>query len=183
MVDDGLEGLMRTPRVRVVPYDKAWPSAFEAIKAEIEGVAGDLMIGVEHVGSTAVAGLSAKPCIDMDVVIKDYSVFDQLVARLALIGYVHQGNLGILDREAFDYTEKPHLAQHHLYVCPQNSAELRRHILFRDFLRSHPEAVALYGRVKEEGAQLYPDDIEKYMAHKAPCIEKLYKMCGLVIDL
>ena len=102
MVNYGSKDFVRIPRVRVVPYDEAWPSAFEAIKAEIVGIAGDLIVGVEHVGSTAVAGLSAKPCIDMDVVIQDYSVFDQLVARLALIGYVHQGNLGILDREAFD---------------------------------------------------------------------------------
>ena len=63
---------MRTKKVIVVPYDKAWKSAFEEIKREIELVIGDLIIGIEHVGSTSVEGLSAKPIIDIDVVIKDF---------------------------------------------------------------------------------------------------------------
>lgn len=60
------------------------------------------------------------------------------------------------------------------YVCPQDSAELKRHIAFRDYLRSHPEAVREYSRVKEEGAALYPYDIEKYIEHKSAFIEKIY---------
>ena len=126
---------MRTKKVIVLPYDRAWKSAFEEIKKEIESVIGDLIIGIEHVGSTSVEGLSAKPVIDIDVVIKDYSVFDDVIDKLGSIGYFHEGNLGIEDREAFKYLDKPHLQTHHLYVCPQQSRELHRHITFRDFLR------------------------------------------------
>ena len=125
---------MRTKRVMVVPYDVAWKSAFEEIKTEIEDAIADLIVGIEHVGSTSVEGMSAKPCIDIDVIIKDYTVFDAVVSKLASIGYIHEGDLGIKDREAFKYSDKPHLMTHHLYVCPQNSEELRRHITFRDFL-------------------------------------------------
>ena len=170
---------MRTSRVIVAPYDVAWKSAFEDIKIEIESALGDLIIGIEHVGSTSVKGMSAKPCIDVDVIIKDYTVFDAVVSKLASIGYIHEGNLGIKDREAFKYTDKPHLMTHHLYVCPQNSEELHRHVMFRDFLRSNAEAARKYSSVKETAAELFPNDIDKYIEYKSPCIEELYKQCGL----
>ncbi|WP_294577806.1 GrpB family protein [uncultured Thomasclavelia sp.] len=170
---------MRTTKVIVLPYDKKWKSDFEAIRKEIIDAIGDLIIGIEHVGSTSVEGLSAKPCIDIDVVMKDYSVFNTIVSKLEAIGYIYEGNLGIEGREAFKYFNKPHLQTHHLYVCPQQSKELHHHLTFRDFLRSNPEAVKKYGAVKEKAAQLFPDDIEKYIEYKSPCIEELYKMCGL----
>ena len=170
---------MRTKRVVVVPYDEAWKNAFEEIKAEIEAEIGALIIGIEHVGSTSVEGMSAKPCIDIDVIIKDYSAFGEIVRKLGVIGYIHEGDLGIKDREAFKYADKPHLMTHHLYVCPRDSEELHRHIVFRDFLRRTPEAVRKYSLVKEKAAALFPDEIEQYIAFKAPCIEELYKECGL----
>ena len=170
---------MKTKKVIVLPYDAAWESAFEAIRAEIQTALGDLMLGIEHVGSTSVKGLSAKPCIDIDVVIRDYSVFDAVVQKLDAIEYIHEGDLGIKDREAFKYADKPHLMTHHLYVCPQDSEELHRHIVFRDFLRENPEAVKKYSRVKEKAAQLFHDSIDQYIEYKSPCIEELYKECGL----
>ena len=171
---------MRTTKVIVLPYDRAWKSDFEAIKREIEGAVGDLIIGIEHVGSTSVEGMSAKPCIDIDVIINDYSSFAAVVGGLKSIGYIHEGDLGIKDREAFKYTEKTHLMTHHLYVCPKSSEELRRHIGFRDFLRSNPEAVKKYSLIKEKAARLFPDDIDGYIKYKSPCIEELYQKCGLM---
>ena len=170
---------MRTAKVVVMPYDAAWKSDFEAIKCELEKALGNLAIGIEHVGSTSVEGLSAKPCIDIDVVIKNYSVFDAVVEKLKAIGYVHEGDLGIKDREAFDYSNKPHLQKHHLYVCPEYSEEFHRHITFRDFLRNNHEAAKKYGSIKETAAKLFPNDIDKYIEYKSPCIEELYKMCGV----
>lgn len=170
---------MKTAKVIVLPYDVKWKADFEKIKAEIENAIGQLIVSVEHVGSTSVIGLSAKPCIDIDVVIKDYSVFDAVVSSLAEIGYIHEGDLGIKDRHAFRYTDKPHLQTHHLYVCPQNSAELHRHITFRNFLQNNPDAVEKYSRVKETAAQLFPDNIDKYIEYKSPYIEEIYTLCGL----
>ena len=170
---------MRTGKVVVLPYDMAWQSAFEKIKGELEKAIGDLILGVEHVGSTSVEGMYAKPCIDIDVIIKDYSVFDAVVEGLKEIGYTHEGNLGIKDREAFKYSGKEHLQIHHLYVCPKSSEELHRHITFRDFLRSNPEAVKKYSLIKEKAAELFSDDIDGYIEYKSPCIEELYKECGL----
>ena len=171
---------MQTAKIIVLPYDTSWSSAFEAIKAEIERVLGNLTIGIEHVGSTSVEGMSAKPCIDLDVIIGDYSVFDAVRDKLATIGYIHEGDLGIKGREAFKYADKPHLMQHHLYVCPRDSEELHRHVAFRDFLRSSPEAVRKYSEIKETAARLFPNDIDKYIEYKSPCIEELYRRCGLI---
>ena len=170
---------MRTRKVVVLPYDVAWQSAFEKIKDEIEEAIGDLIIGVEHVGSTSVEGMSAKPCIDIDVIIKDDSAFPAVVDGLSAIGYIHEGDLGIKDREAFKYSGKEHLQMHHLYVCPQYSEELHRHITFRDFLRINPKAVKKYSRIKEKAAELFPNDIDRYIEYKSPCVEELYKECGL----
>lgn len=170
---------MQTKNVIVLPYDPKWKTDFENIKRELESALGSLALHIEHVGSTSVEGLSAKPIIDIDIVIGDYSVFDSVVSRLEAIGYVHEGDLGIKDREAFKYSGKPHLQKHHLYVCPQNSKELLRHITFRDFLRNNPDAAEKYGKVKETAAKLFPDNMDKYIEYKAPCIEELYLLCGL----
>ena len=75
---------------------------------------------------------------------------------------------------------KEHLMEHHLYVCAADCPELKRHLTFRDYLRAHPEAVEEYSRVKQEGAALYPHDIDSYIGHKSPFIEKIYKEAGLV---
>lgn len=171
---------MRTKNVIVLPYDPKWKTDFANIKQELIRAVGDLAICMEHVGSTAVQGLSAKPIIDIDVVISGYSVFDCVVNRLKTIGYFHEGDLGIQDREAFRYSDKPHLQKHHLYVCPRDSKELVRHIRFRDFLRKNPDAVKKYSEVKEKAAKLFPNDIEKYMEYKSSCIEELYSLCGLL---
>lgn len=170
---------MKTKNVFILPYDKQWKVNFETIKNELIEALGDSIVRIEHVGSTSVEGLSAKPIIDIDVVISDYSVFQNIVVKLRNIGYIHEGDLGINDREAFAYTGKEHLQLHHLYACPQNSNELKRHIVFRDFLRRNKSAVIKYGKVKEEAAKLFPQDIDKYLAYKSSCIKELYKQCGL----
>lgn len=170
---------MNKKHVVVMPYDVKWKQAFTNIKSELEAVLGDLALRIEHVGSTSVEGLSAKPVIDIDVVIKDTSILEPVISALAKIGYRHEGDLGIPGREAFKYEGKEHLMKHHLYVCAKDSDELKRHLAFRDYLRSHPEAVKEYSRVKTEGAELYPYDIDKYIEHKSPFIEEIYAKINL----
>ena len=114
-----------------MPYDEQWKHDFLQIKAELTIALGQLAIEIEHVGSTSVQGLSAKPIIDIDVVIEDYSRLENVILALGKIGYRHEGDLGIAGREAFKYDGKEHLRKHHLYVCPKDSQELKRHIAFR----------------------------------------------------
>lgn len=170
---------MRTKSVVVEAYQSVWPERFRDIKQEVTAALENTMLRVEHIGSTSVPGLAAKPIIDLDVVIADDADLEFVIEKLAAAGYIHEGDLGIPGREAFRYEGKNHLMQHHLYVCRESSRELYRHIAFRNFLRSHPEAVREYSSVKLEAAALYPDSIEKYMESKAHCVEDLYRKCGL----
>jgi len=165
--------------VIVEPYQTIWPEKFQEIKREVEATLGNSVLRIEHVGSTSVPGLAAKPIIDLDVIIADNACMDDVIRKLAAAGYIHEGDLGIIGREAFRYDAKPHLMKHHLYVCRESSGELYRHLTFRNYLRSHPDAVREYGSVKLEAAAQNPDSIEKYMEAKAPCIERFYRQCGL----
>lgn len=170
---------MKTKKVIVVPYNKQWPKEFEKIKVEIFAALGQLAVSIEHVGSTSVQGLWAKPIIDIDIVIPDNKFLPQVIDKLKNIDYQYEGNFGIEGREAFRYDNKPEFMLHHLYVCTLNSKELKRHLAFRDFLRTHSDAVAAYSQVKREGAVLFPENIDAYIQHKSPIIEKIYRRCGL----
>lgn len=165
--------------VVVQTYDENWKKDFAFIRDELNTVLNGLVLGIEHVGSTSVEGLSAKPIIDIDVVIQDRTSLPSVISALQKIGYIHEGDLGVPGREAFKYSGKEHLKKHHLYVCAEDSEELKRHIAFRDYLRENPDAVAEYSRIKEEGARMYPWDIDKYIEHKTPFIEMIYKRIGL----
>lgn len=164
----------------VEPYNPKWVEEFEKIKNEILPVIGDDIISFEHVGSTSVEGLWAKPVIDIDVIIDDGKL-PIVIEKIAAIGYCHRGDLGIIGREAFGYTEeeKSHLMKHHLYVCHKDNAELHRHIAFRDFLRKNPEYCEKYSNIKIEMAKKFPHDIDNYILGKQPIIMEIYKLCGI----
>ncbi len=170
---------MGIKHVVVLPYDEAWGQKFIDIKTELQAVLGDFALSIEHVGSTSVPGLAAKPVIDIDVVINEYSKLDKVITALGKIGYHHVGDQGIAGREVFKYDGKEHLLKHHLYVCAQDCEELKKHLALRDYLRSHPNAVQEYSRVKEEGAALYPYDMDRYIEYKTPFIKKIYEIIGV----
>lgn len=170
---------MAGKHVVVESYNPEWKTDFLKIKGELEVVLNGLVLSIEHVGSTSVEGLSAKPIIDIDVVIEDRTCLDSVINALGSIGYHHEGNQGIEGREAFKYQGKEHLRKHHLYVCAKDAFELKRHIGFRDYLRSNPEAVETYSRIKVEGALRYPYDIDSYINYKSSFIEEIYELIGV----
>jgi len=166
----------------VVPHDENWTHEFEKIKDEVFPVIEDLITSIEHVGSTSVKGLFAKPIIDMNIVIDNNDILPTIIQRLAQIGYIHIGDLGINGREAFKYTNKQHLMEHHLYVCPKNSMEHKRQVAFRDHLRLHPADCEKYSKTKIEMAKKFPHDIDGYINGKEPVILEIYGKCGLIFD-
>ena len=170
---------MRTKRVVVEKWNPQWKYEYEKIVASLGKDIIYNSIKIEHVGSTSVEGLSAKPIIDLDIVIENDN-FEIIKRLLNEKGYKHEGDLGIEGREAFSYSGKEELMTHHLYVCPKNSKELFKHITFRNFLKNNPALAAEYSKVKEQAAVLYPDDIDKYMEFKSKIIEKIYKKCRLL---
>jgi GrpB-like predicted nucleotidyltransferase (UPF0157 family) len=163
-------------RVLVVGYDPSWPNMFEALRRPVWAAVRDVAVSVEHVGSTAVPGLAAKAIIDMDVVVASSDNMSEAIERLATLGYVHRGNLGIEDREAFGPPQG--LPAHHLYLCPKGSAALANHLALRDFLRRDSVAVAEYGRIKKQLAARFPDDIESYIAGKTDFILTVLRNAG-----
>jgi GrpB-like predicted nucleotidyltransferase (UPF0157 family) len=160
----------QTRRIEIVPYDPAWKTEFLRVKAMLECYLGGLTLAVEHVGSTSVEGLAAKPIIDIDVVMERYGVFPAIVERLAAAGFEHRGDLGIAGREAFKRTFEDGFMAYHLYVCPKDGEELRRHIALRDYLRTHDHARDEYGALKIANAEKFRYDIDGYIAAKSDFI-------------
>jgi GrpB-like predicted nucleotidyltransferase (UPF0157 family) len=155
--------------VLIVDYDPHWPDLFEELRAPVVAALGDLAVGIEHVGSTAVPGLAAKPIIDMDVVVPSAADIPEAIRRLASLGYVHRGDLGIPGREAF--TPPAGKPRHHLYVCAIDNEELGRHRSFRDHLLTHPEDARAYGALKKAAARRYAEDRVAYNEAKTPFVE------------
>lgn len=166
---------MKTKQVIVLPYDPAWQKAFQDIQTYLNQALGDIIIEIEHVGSTSVIGLAAKPIIDIDIVIDGYHVFDEVRRELESLGYRHEGDLGIKDREAFKYDNLPDFMKHHLYVCPKDSIELKRHLLFRNHLRKNQEDRDRYSEIKLKAAKNHPLDIDGYIEEKSPFIGAIYQ--------
>ena len=155
--------------VIIVDYDPRWPVVFEELRAPVVAALGDLVVIVEHVGSTAVPGLAAKPIIDMDVVVPSVADIPEAIGRLAILGYVHRGDLGITGREAF--TSPAGKPRHHLYVCALDSEELRRHRSFRDYLLTHPDEARAYEALKRAAARRFAEDRAAYNEAKTWFVE------------
>ncbi|MGH9935076.1 MAG: GrpB family protein [Blastocatellia bacterium] len=169
---------MRT--IVVVDYDPAWPEVFQQLRLKVWPVVGDFALSVEHVGSTSVPGLAAKPIIDMSVVVSSEAEVRLAVKRLATLGYLHRGNLGIEGREAFH--PPAGLPAHHLYVCPQGSLGLQNQLAVRDYLRAHREMAQAYGELKKRLAHEFPNDIESYVDGKTDFLLGILREAGLPSD-
>ncbi len=165
--------------VVVVDHDPQWAAEFEELRRVLSECLLDLALGIEHVGSTSVPGLAAKPVLDIDVVIEHRDALPLVTERLATLGYVHRGDLDVPGRESFGpsdgsrpLTEPPRTwRRHHLYVCAQDSRELARHLAFRNWLRAHPKAAADYAALKRSLAERYHNDVDAYCAAKSEFVE------------
>lgn len=129
---------------------------------------GELAVSIEHVGSTAVPGMAAKPVIDMVVVISSDDDLEEAIRRLELIGYRAEGELGVPGRETFRWPEGEQ--RHHLYVSPATSEELRAQVRFRDRLRADRQLAREYEALKLELAAVYRDNRAAYTDAKADFI-------------
>ena len=171
---------MRDGRVVVVDYDEEWPRRFDELRRMIWPAVADVALRIEHVGSTSVPGLAAKPIIDMTVVVSRRSDVVPAIERLATLGYRHLGNLDIEDREAFDHPEN--LPRHNLYVCPEGTIGVVNQVAVRDYLRAHPEAARRYGALKKQLAAQFPSDIESYVFGKTDFVLDVLRRAGLTED-
>ncbi|HEY4440081.1 MAG TPA: GrpB family protein [Candidatus Elarobacter sp.] len=165
--DDPISAQERAEPVIVVPYDPQWARTFEQVRDRVVPAVGDVLAGVEHVGSTAVPGLAAKPIVDVDVVVRNDRDVPEAIRRLAAIGYEHLGDLGIAGREAF--RAAPGLGRHHLYVLAPGPV-LRAHLLLRDALRADRALADAYAALKIELSERFRNDRDAYAEGKTQFI-------------
>ncbi|PVI08508.1 acyl-CoA N-acyltransferase [Periconia macrospinosa] len=165
--------------VVVVPYNPEWPSYFEKIKAELTSYLVDVeILSIEHVGSTSVPGLAAKPIIDIDIIVTRSNV-QPAIDALVNASFLNLGELGITDRHALkDPNQSP---KRNIYVCVADAFQTRNHLALRDTLRSNPSLRDEYAAVK---LQLAAEDtnIIDYISGKSFIVQKILKAAGLLND-
>lgn len=166
-----------TEPVEIVSYDPAWPAQFAEIAARVyRAFADGPLLVIEHVGSTAVVGLAAKPIIDIDVILPTRDCLPDAVVRLARLGYVYKGDGGVPGREAFQPPEGG--PRHHLYVCACDCPEYHRHIAFRNYLRRHLDTAQDYAALKRDLAAGFRDDRTAYNDGKAEFVKAVLAQAG-----
>lgn len=163
--------------IQIVPYDASWPAAFEAEATSIRGAFGELALRVDHVGSTSVPGLAAKPVIDIQVSVPFLGPMSTYVNLLAGLGYIHI-TLGPFDL-VYPFFQKPAdwPCTHHVHLCVVGSELESRHLAFRDYLRRHPDVSDQYVELKRElaarnhGATL--ESRERYALSKTTFVDSV----------
>jgi GrpB-like predicted nucleotidyltransferase (UPF0157 family) len=158
--------------IRIDPYDPKWPDLFEAERALLARVLEAWLAGpIEHVGSTAVPGLCAKPVIDIMAAVESLDASRPALVRLAEIGYCYAP----YRTEVMHWLCKPspELRTHHLHLVPYRGALWADRIAFRERLREDPGLADEYGRLKRELAETYGTDRESYTEAKGPFVERV----------
>jgi GrpB-like predicted nucleotidyltransferase (UPF0157 family) len=169
--DPWVSGAPPAEAIEIAPHSREWPVLFETAKALIAKALPGVALNIEHIGSTAVPGLAAKPIIDIDLIVQDPIREDTYVPALAAIGYV----LTIREPTWYQHRmlrhDRPRINMH---VFGRGCPEHARHILFRDWLRTHPEDCARYARVKDE-ARVGVNNVRDYNRNKEAVVRDIYR--------
>ncbi len=163
--------------VVIVDYDPRWAEMFEAEKTRILNALCELNVVVEHVGSTSVPGLAAKPIIDIFVIVPDPATGEKAVEPLTALGYEYRGEQGIPGRFYFG---KGRPRTHHLHLYPRGHPEIERHLLFRDYLRTHPDAAQEYAELKRDLVEKFRKEREAYTEGKSDFVKSIVSKARLL---
>lgn len=165
-----LTGQPRNDPIEVVDYDSAWPARYEQMRARLAAALGPVAVRIDHVGSTAVPGLAAKPVIDIQVSVPDVADVVPFKGAIEAQGFEERG----IETGHHYFRPPPALPRdYQVHVCTVGSEWERRHLLFRDYLRSHPETTAEYAALKRDLATHYTWDRIGYNDAKGPFIERV----------
>jgi GrpB-like predicted nucleotidyltransferase (UPF0157 family) len=172
----------------LAPYDPQWPSLFEEERARLQAAIGEWAADIQHVGSTAIPGISAKPVIDIGVALRSFEDALYCITPLVELGYECLGEYGIPGRIYFRRrTGKPVPGQihkdgigrtHQIHMYEQTHEQYLGHIAFRDYLRAHPEARLEYEDLKRRLASEH-DDVEAYAEAKSGFVRRIWRLAGL----
>jgi len=151
--------------VKLAPYTDQWKDEFNKEKALLSSTVGNYVLAIEHVGSTSIEGLDAKPIIDIAMGVKSLNAVNDFRRSLEAIGYNYRGNGGIEGRVLFAKGSEE-LRTHHLHIEILNGGIWKNHIYFRDYLRLHREYINEYSNLKNELALKFADDRSAYTKEK-----------------
>lgn len=162
--------------ITISPYDESWPERFRGAEARIRAALGDRALAVEHIGSTAVPGLPAKDRVDIDLIVADPADEDAYVPALAAAGFT------LRTREPHWYEHRALWTEHHdvnVHVFAPDCDEHLRHLILRDWLRTHPDDRDRYAEAKRAAAKEHPMSMARYVSTKAPVIVDILRNAGL----
>lgn len=161
-------------KIEVVKYDETWPEKFESEKEVIQNILKDECLMIYHIGSTSVPMLSAKPIIDMMVIVKDISKMEAYKKEFEEAGYEYMGENGILGRR-FLMKGKDERSYHIHIFQMDDYANIDRHLAVREYLMTHRKKANEYAKLKKKLALEYTWDAEGYCANKDSFMKKLEK--------
>lgn len=159
-------------KVRLSPYSDEWPRLYESEELRIRKHLGRHLVDIQHIGSTAVPGMAAKPIIDIAVQVPEDADPVALTRAMARAGYGYKGEHGLPGREFYVRGDPPAF---HLHLVPAGSPHWRYWLGFRDLLRSDAQSRAAYQEFKTKLAAEFPDNRDAYTAAKDPFISNLMK--------
>jgi GrpB-like predicted nucleotidyltransferase (UPF0157 family) len=154
--------------VVIVDYDEGWPGLFREVAEPIRAAMGDVALRIDHIGSTAIVGIGAKPIIDILISVESFEPFEAIRRPMEGLGYVWQADNPDLTKRFF--REAPHTRRTHIHVHKIGTWQQQLVLVFRDFLRADVAARNRYEAVKRELAAHYRDERSKYVVGKEPII-------------
>ncbi len=162
-------------KVEVVPHTPKWREAFAVESKRVTDALGENVVALHHIGSTAIPGIYAKPIIDLLIEVKNIVKVDDQSSSMESLGYQVMGEFGIPDRRYFRKNSQEGDRTHHIHAFKVGSAQVERHLAFRDYMIAHPEEAQIYSELKCRLAREYPTDIDGYMDGKDSFIRAIDK--------
>jgi GrpB-like predicted nucleotidyltransferase (UPF0157 family) len=162
-----------TRKIEVVLHNPRWAALFEAEAQQIAAIFGSEALLIEHIGSTAIPGIKAKPIIDILVGVNNIESVDGFNQPMTALGYEPRGEFGIPGRRYFSTGTVIGGEARHVHVFQVDNPEIARHINFRDYLRAHPDDALAYSRLKESLAKKFANDAVSYTDGKSDFIRAM----------
>ncbi len=159
--------------VVVVPHNPGWREAFEAEAKSVAAALGENVLAIHHIGSTAIPDIYAKPILDMLIEVNDITALDVQRVAMESLGYEVMGEFGIPGRRYFRKDNQEGIRTHHVHSFEAGSAQVARHLAFRDYLIAHPEEAQAYSELKGKLAQEYPQNMDGYIDGKDGFIKEI----------
>ena len=158
-------------KVEVIPYKEEWSALFLEESEKIKEVYGDEIVSIYHIGSTAIPNIYAKPVIDILVEVMDIDRIDLYNKRMEQLNYEARGENGIPNRRFF--MKGGNNRTHHVHIFEKGDDEIKRHLVFRDYMIAHPEEALQYSQLKQQLAKQFPDNMEDYIEGKDDYIKSI----------